>query len=322
MSTFKSLTAKEAAQIILRTEKPAILIHVRPDADTVGTAAALAEVFSALGRDAVYISSDDVPRRLEFIIKNVPRVHGCEGREVISVDVASPKQGGCALEGLGSVALMIDHHGVGEAFADHYTVPDASSAAEVLVDVIDELAAMGRLTLTKEMAEPLFAAISSDTGGFRFSCATPKTFRIAARLIETGIDHADISHKLFFSKSLGQIRAEGFVCSAAELLSDGRIAIARHTKKDRESLGLCEDDFDCAIDAVRSIAGVEIAVLLRETDAGEFKASLRSVGQNVADVARKFGGGGHIRAAGCTLIGAKDISDASDMLTAELVRAL
>lgn len=322
MSTFRSLTASEAADIILGAEDPAILIHVHPDADTVGTAAALADVFSQLGRTAAYVSSDDIPSRLAFIIGDVPRVHDCRGRTVISVDVASPKQGGCALEGIGSVALMIDHHGVGEAFADHYTLPDASSAAEVLVDIIDELIARGRIAMTKKTAAALFAAISSDTGGFRFSSATPKTFRIAARLIETGIDHADISHKLFFSKTIGQIRAEGFISSRTELFAHGRIAVACHTKRDRELLGLCEEDFDCAIDTVRSIAGVETAVLIRETDTGDFKASLRSVGQNVAEVARMFGGGGHVRAAGCTVSDARNISDVAEAIRAELEKGL
>ncbi len=317
MSEYKDLTAKEAAEIILSIDDPVILIHVHPDADAVGTAAALAEVFRLLSKKPSYASTDDIPKRLEFLIKDLPRVKNLQRSTLISVDVASPAQGGDVLASAKNIALMIDHHAVGERFADGYIIEGASSAAEVLLDIIDELCLMGKLTLTERIAEPLYAAMCSDTGGFRFSSATPKTFRCAARLIETGIDHADISHKLFFSKSQEQIRAEGLIASKIKLFADGKLAIASHTKKERQAFGLKEEDFDCAIDIVRSISGVEIAVLLRETDKGTFKASLRSTGKNVAKVAKVFGGGGHIRAAGCSPE-AKSIDEAERMLISEL----
>ncbi len=321
MSDFKALSARESAEIILTAENPVILLHVRPDADTVGTAKALAEVFRALGKAPAYASSDDVPKRLDFIIKDLPRVENLENSTVISVDVASPKQGGEALAKAEKIALMIDHHKIGEMFADGYILGDASSAAEVLLDIIDELILMGKIALTKEIAEPLYAAICSDTGGFRFSSATAKTFRAAARLIETGIDHADISHRLFFSKSAEQIRAEGFIAGKIELFADGKIASATHTKADRDTLKVKAEDFDCAIDVVRSICGVQIALILREEDDGKFKASLRSVGANVAEIAKAFGGGGHIRAAGCSPE-ADNIDEAKDKLINELLKII
>lgn len=321
MSAFKDLTAKEAAQRLLSINRPVILMHINPDADTVGSAAALSKVFSALGKRAEFICDDEIPTRLDFLAGELTRAESLDGAEVVSIDVAAPKQGGRTLEGVSSVTLMIDHHEFGEKFADSYTVGGASSAAEVLLDIIDVLSDMGKLTLTKELAEPLYAAISSDTGGFRFSNATAKTFRIAARLIETGIDHADISHKLFFSKSKEQVKAESFIGAHTELFSGGKIAIASHTVKERESIGLSEGDFDCAIDVPRSIAGVEVAAVIKETSAGTFKASIRSTGPNVAEVAKKFGGGGHVRAAGCSPEG-RDINEAKEKLVAELKKLI
>ncbi len=321
MSGYKDLTAKEAAERLLSIDRPVILIHVNPDADTVGSAAALAKVFAALGKRAEFICDDEIPTRLEFLTGDLARSKDLTDAEVISIDVAAPKQGGRTLKELAAVALMIDHHEVGEKFADSYTVGGASSAAEVLLDIIDVLSDMGKLTITKEIAEPLYAAISSDTGGFRFSNATAKTFRLAARLIETGIDHADISHKLFFSKSKEQVKAESFIGERTELFAEGRIAVAAHTVRDRENLGLSEGHFDCAIDVPRSIAGVEIAAVIRETDGGAFKASIRSTGPNVAEVARKFGGGGHVRAAGCSPEG-KDIGEAKEKLVKELKKLI
>lgn len=314
---FKALTKEEAARIILDAKNPVVLMHVRPDADTAATAAALCEVFRLLGKGASYACSDDIPKRLDFILEGIPRAEIFDGRDVISVDVASPKQAGEILDKLPAPRLMIDHHAIGEPFADSYIRPDASSAAEVLFDIVEVLINDGALSLTKTVAAHLFTAVASDTGGFRFSSARPATFRLAARLIETGIDHAEISHKLFFSKSADELRAEGFIAGKIKLFQDGRIALASHDRRERCELGLREADFDCAIDTVRSIAGVEIALLVRETDKGDFKASIRSTGKDVATVAQKFGGGGHIRAAGCSPV-AKTAEDAVQMILDEL----
>lgn len=314
---FKALTKREAARIILDAKNPVVLMHVRPDADTAGTAAALCEVFKLLGKSASYACSDDIPKRLKFILEGIPRAEFYKDCDIITVDIASPKQAGEILEKIPTPRLMIDHHALGDPFADNYIRPDASSAAEALFDIIEVLINDGFLTLTKTVAAHFFTAIASDTGGFRFSSARPATFRLAARLIETGIDHAEISHKLFFSKSAEELRAEGFIAGKIKLFQGGRIAVASHDRREREELGLCEGHFDCAIDTVRSIAGVEIALLVRETDKGDFRASIRSTGKDVATVAKAFGGGGHVRAAGCSPI-ANSKEEAVGMILDEL----
>lgn len=304
MSDFKRLTAKECALRLLDICDPVILIHTHPDGDAVGTGAALCELFRLLGKSPALFPEAEIPERLRFITEHTGAAMAktCEGRCAVSVDVASPSQLGAREELIPSVVLMIDHHAHGEQFADGYIAPDASSAAEALVDIACELEWAGKFNLTEKFAYAAYAAISSDTGCFSYSNATPKTHRLAARLMEYGIDAADINRRLFDSKSEEQIKAEGFTASRLETAFGGKAAYALITAADRKALGLLPEHFDTAIDVVRSLCGAQIAFVIKEGDAeGEFKVSLRSVGPDVARVACAFGGGGHIRAAGCTI---------------------
>lgn len=298
MADFKALGAREAAEILLGLDDALIIMHMRPDADTVGSAAALALTLRSLGKKAAIASSDEIPSRLKFLTEGVTVKTEIGSEELISIDVASPNQLGrlCGCE----IKLMIDHHRVGIPFADNLIRPDASSAAEVLYEIISEIEKLTDFVMTKEIAERLYAAISSDTGGFIYSNASPKTYLTAARLIEKGIDHADINHRLFNSKSALQIKAEGLVAASLKTAKNGRIAYSSISKKDRENENLPYSAFDTAIDIVRALEGAEIALFIRENDEGGYRASMRSTGKNVADVAAMFSGGGHIRAAGCS----------------------
>lgn len=316
MSEFKTLSARECAERILKVERPLVLMHVRPDGDTVGAGIALCEIFKALGRSPRFICEDPIPERLSFLIRAARCAEPSEAGkyEVIAVDVASPKQAGSLLERLPAPSLMIDHHGAGEPFADHYTLPELSSAGEAVYNVFEELENIAGLRLTKEIAYPLYAAISSDTACMRYSSATEATYRKAARLIATGIDHSDINHRLFESKSHEQIKAEGFVASKLRTACRGRVAYAAIARREREALGVSLESLETAIDVVRSLAGVEVSFIVKEDDAGELRASLRSTGQNVAALARRLGGGGHVRAAGCS-VEAKDAASAAELLS-------
>ena len=208
---------------------------------------------------------------------------------------------------------MIDHHQIATPFAPIYSIPTASSAAEVLYGVIEVLIKNGDITLTEKIAKALYAGVSSDTGCFCYSNTTASTYRLAALLVETGIDHAEINHKLFNSKAPEQLKAEGITASAVRLADGGKVGYAVITKAMRDESGILPQHFETAIDIVRSVRGVEVAFAVKENDKGEFKVSLRSTGRNVADVAASFGGGGHLRAAGCS------VEAADAYLAAELV---
>ncbi len=279
-------------------DRVAVLTHTKPDGDAVGSSCALCLVLRALGKDAVVVIDDEISERLAFLSDGIEVLHDTGGRECVSIDVAAASQ----LGRLGSenISLMIDHHALSTPFAPCYTVRDASSAGEVLLGIIDGLSARGKSLLTADIAARLYAAMSSDTGGFIYSNAGAKTHREAARLIEYGIDFADINHRLFNSKSTEEIRADGVVASCIQTALGGRVAYALLPKEKRESLGLPLVCFDAVVDVVRALRGAEIAMFVRETDDGRIRASLRSTGPNVAEVAAEYNGGGHIRAAGCS----------------------
>lgn len=301
MKDYVKLTPRQAAQILLTLKNPVVLMHVRPDGDTVGSASALIKILRRLGIPAEYASADEIPQRLAFLLEGEKRAESLKGRELVAIDVASPMQLGSLSQYADDVLLTIDHHRVSTPFSDNFTAPDASSAAEALFSVLKELTDMGKCALDSEIAYPMYAAISSDTGGFVFSSVSPATYRLAADLIETGIDFADINHRLFFSKSKQQLAAEGFIASKLRTEADGKISYATLSKAERYELGISSEYFETAIDIVRSVMLSEVALFVRENDDGSIKASMRSTGLNVAEIAAKFGGGGHVRAAGCTL---------------------
>ena len=301
MREIRNLKAKETAEILLTLKNPIILMHTRPDGDTVGSAAALIKILHKVGIEARYASPDKIPERLAFLLPSEKRTEALDTGELVAIDVASPFQLGAYSDIADKVILTIDHHRVNSPFSDNFTVPDLSSAGEVLSLVLSELEKMNKCELDEEIAYPLYASVSSDTGGFIFSSASADTYRLAARLIETGIDFSDINRRLFHSKSAEQIKAEGFISSKLMTALDGKISYATLSKKDREALGISAEHFETAIDIVRSVRNSEIAFFVRENDDGSVKASMRSVGFNVAGIAAEFGGGGHVRAAGCTL---------------------
>ena len=317
MSDFKSLTIRECAERLLLIENPAVCIHVRPDGDAVGSGTALAEVFAELGRDCALVVKEEIPKRLEFLTEGIKKTDSADSRTLVSIDTASPSQlGELYLEKIPT--LSIDHHRVNTPYSDNCTLPDASSAGEVLYRIVKELESMGKLTVTKRIAERIYAAISSDTGGFIYSSAGEDTYRFAAELISKGIDHAEINRKLFSSKTPDQLRAEGHVALNLKTAHCGKLSYFTLSKKERDGLGLPFSAFETAIDIVRSLMGAKTSFVLKETDDGKFKASLRSVCIDVASIASRHSGGGHTRAAGCTLE-ANTLEDAEKILISELI---
>ena len=314
-SNYAILGAADCAMRLLEIKKPLILIHVKPDGDAVGSAAALCEIFRQLGESPAILSADKIPERLAFILEatNTKVAESTEGYTAISIDVASPSQLGELLGSAPTPILMIDHHAVGEQFADGYISPEASSAAEALYDIAIILESMGKIKFNKALAFALYTAISSDTGCFAFSNASAKTHICAARLIELGIDAADINNRLFYSKSMEQITAEGFIASKIQTAQNGKVAYATVSQKESESLGVSAEHFETAINVVRSLRGTEITFVVKEESEGKIKVSLRSTGADVAKLAKSLGGGGHTRAAGCT-VNSKNTEEAAELI--------
>ena len=151
----------------------------------------------------------------------------------------------------------------------------------------------------------IYAALSSDTGCFKYANVTQRTHIIASELVDVGIDTSDINHKLFDSKSLKQIKAEGEAARRLAVYEQGRVASVTFPYASKFSLGLKEEHLETIIEIPRSLAGVEVAFAVRQPeDKNVFRVSMRSNGEfDVAKICAAFGGGGHSKAAGCTIEG-------------------
>ena len=327
MSEFLSLSFEE---VIEKLEVPAdtlVLFHRGPDADAVGSAFAMKKVLSDLGSRAFCVSADEVPARLQFLTDGeqksvLPQAipEDLDITRIISVDTASPSQLGSLWELYeGRIDLMIDHHGMGEPYADHYIRPDAAATGEVMFDLVKRLATEGRVEITDALCTNLYAAISSDTGGFRFSNVTPDTHLRAAELIASGIDCAKINQMLFETKTLEQLRAQAAGISNLQTFADGRIAVITFPYALKAALGLKDEHLETLVDVARSLMGAQIAIAIRQPGTeGVFRASVRSsCDYDVSALCATFGGGGHQKAAGCTITAA-DMDAAVDKLIAAI----
>ena len=327
MCDFKKLTLTELCDALCKNERTLIVYHVRSDADAIGSAFALKEILSLMGISAFCACSDEVPSRLRFlsdgsqgsvlIDPDMPIDH----ERVISVDSASPSQLGEMFNYLKKdVDIMIDHHAMGTVYADNYIDADAAATAEIIYDIATELVNRGELSyIPTEVYGLIYAGLSSDTGGFRFANATPKSYRIAADIIEKGVDAAYINHMLFSSKSQKQLAAEGEAARRVNLYCSKTVAVTTIPYTVKYSLGLDDEHMETVIDIPRSLEGVVVAVAIRQsTNENVFRASMRSVGDiDVSYICSKFGGGGHKRAAGCT-IEALGIDEAEKLIVREI----
>ena len=299
-----------------------MLGHVHPDGDVLGTLLGIGLCLEARDWSVVYAGPHAVPEPLAFlpgasrwqIWSAAPRAFDV----IVLTDCPNDARTEGLLEGTRGAAsqvLNIDHHPDNRRYGTvNWIDPSAAATGEMVFDLIR---ALGH-RLTPEIALNLFTAIHTDTGSFRYSNTTAKTFHIAAELVASGADPALVSDQLYQRRPRGALATLGDLMRRVELSGDGRVAWLTVPR------GLASDAFLAAEDLVtypRSIEGVEVAILLREEGGGVVKCSLRGKGRIAVNrIAQRFGGGGHPNAAGCTLGGSLD--EATAALLAIVGRAL
>ncbi len=319
---YNAVTVEQATDILCDGQKYLILFHVHPDGDSVGSAFALKAMINATGREAFCVCADEVPERLHFLSadtqdsvlpENIPE--GYIPDTVVSVDTASPSQLGRLYDIYKKqIDLMIDHHGKGTYYADYYVSSEMSACGEVLYGLLESVAERcGLGELPVRVKELLYAAISSDTGCFRYNNTTPTAHKIAADLIGQGIDAADINHRLFGIKTLKQMQVEHAGFERMNFHANGRIAVITFPYSLKEQYGATDENLETLIDVARSVKGVEVAAVIKQFgQENKFRVSMRSSSDfDVSEVCARYGGGGHSRAAGCTL-------SCDSILTAEM----
>ena len=295
-------TVKEAARWLLERDEFLILTHRRPDGDAVGSAIALCLGLQSIGKRALLWYNPQFTARFDRRLAGLTTTCVTENTTVISVDLATESL--LPINGVqfgGKVQLALDHHPSNTGFAKHTLVqPECAGCGELIWDLLLELG----VEPTKEMAEAVYIAISTDSGCFRFGNTTARTFRTAAACVEAGADIAPINREFFEIKTKGRLQLESRLMAGMEFFGDGRVAIAALPQSWVQELDVTEDDLDSISGFPRAIHGVRVGVLLRDSEPGKVKLSIRTAeGWNASDFAAHLGGGGHSAAAGATIPG-------------------
>ncbi len=315
---------KKIASELENITSVAIVGHIRPDGDCVGSCMGMylyiKENFPRIREVCVYL--EPVPGSYEMIPDIDKIVSDFSGDKVydlcIALDSGDTKRLGEAAKYLETAkrTVCIDHHISNQGYADvNDIVPEASSTCELLYGWMDPE------KITAPVASALYMGIVNDTGVFQYSCTSPKTMRIAAELMEKGIDFTRIVEETFFEKTYLQNQILGRALLESMMLLDGKCIVSALKQKDLEFYGVTPADLDGISSQLRSTKGVEVAIFLYESGVQEYKVSMRS--SHIVDVSKiavYFGGGGHVRAAGCTMQGS--IYDVVNNLTKHIEKQL
>ena len=313
------LTRREAARWLKARDNFLILTHKRPDGDTVGSAAALCLGLRKMGKNAYVLRNMEVTEKLAYLHEGLNQDCPESGDTLITVDVATPKLLPDVASHLSRfVQLRIDHHSSDTPFAPLELVDaGAGACGEIIWDLLQEL----EVPLDKAIADALYIAVSTDTGGFRYANTTAHTFQTAAACAVAGGDIHGINQRVFDTNSFAKLRLQGWMVENIRFRKAGTLAICPLPREVERQLGVTEDDMDSISGFPRSIEGVRMAATLRELPDGKIKVSVRALpGYDAAKVCAKFGGGGHKGAAGAVL--ETTLEAAAELVAVEMERTL
>lgn len=290
------LEAIQSAQTIL------VSSHARPDGDAIGSMLACGMLLEQMGKHVSLVLSDRVPLLYRWLpcAEHIGHTDQVTGEYDLTILLECDGLERSRLKGLeGRRVVNIDHHASGRPFAAvNWIDPQASAVAELVF----ELAVAAGVTITPDMATCLYTAVLTDTGSFCYEGTDAHTLRLATELVNLGARPAQIAQEVYFTNPLSKMVLLGAALST--LRREGRIAWLWVTHDDMLRSNAAEEDCEGIVNYAIAIAGVEVAVLLRELPDHRVRLSLRSKGKvNVAQVAESLGGGGHANASGCTLPG-------------------
>lgn len=294
------MTVNEAAAWLLERDDFLLLTHVRPDGDTLCSAAALARALRSCGKNAWLLENPETTTRFRSRLDGYFAPADFRPQHIVTVDTATESLfPDVSAPYKGKVELSIDHHGSNTGYAENVCVQaDRAACGEIILEVIDALHA----PLDAQTADFLYIAISTDTGCFAYGNTTAQTLAAAARLVAAGADNRAINKEFFRTRGKSRIAVEGAVLAGLTFYCGGRIAAIRLTQAMIQKAGATEDDLENIASLPAEIEGVDAGVTIRELAPGRSKISLRTTDAvNASRVCGLFGGGGHVQAAGCTI---------------------
>lgn len=302
------MSVRQVKTAIKKYNKFLVTSHINPEADAIGSQVAMARLLRKLGKSAVMLDDSPVPGVLQFMkgTEEISKVtpHDFDYQAVIILDSPDLMRIGRVNEEIkkDAVIINIDHHISNINFGKfNWVEPEFSSAGEMVYDLFKAF----KVKIDLDDAIPLYAAIMTDTGSFRYSNTSSKTHRIAAELVDIGVRPYEMYTKISETSSIQDINLLGESLQTMKLTEDGKVAWLWVTKEMLKKTKASLEGTEGIINFPRSIGGVEIAILFRETGTeGRVKVSFRSKGKvDVNQLAAAFKGGGHPTASGCTVFG-------------------
>lgn len=310
----------EAIRWIKRYDNIYLVSHVQPDGDNIGSTLALAKAIEKFKGSVKVIKVDDIPSDYQFL----PGIEIFKNYDIdepidllISLDSSDLNRLGLGKEFAVKAKriINIDHHITNDNFGDINIVsPSSAATGEIVYEFIKKMA----VDIDKDIATCLYAAISTDTGSFIYSNTTYKTHLIVAELLKIGIDAETININLYQNRSMARTKLFIDSMNSLEIYLEGKVGVIIVTQEMLKVNEAKMEDTEGLISFVRGIDSIEVACLLKEIDKKEVKVSLRSKKQiDVAKICNKFNGGGHIRAAGCTIF--ETLPVAKDIILEEIL---
>ncbi|MFA6430956.1 MAG: bifunctional oligoribonuclease/PAP phosphatase NrnA [Candidatus Margulisiibacteriota bacterium] len=308
---------------LLKTAKTILVAsHVDPDGDSIGSMLAIGLFMEKQGKNATLFSADGVPKVYRFlsgsekVVKNIPTGKIFDIAFVIDSSDISRIGSNVELRDIAKTIVNIDHHPDNTNFGDINCVKPTSSTAEIIFGCIKEFMPV----IDKGIAENLYTAIITDTGNFRYENTSKTTMLIAAELLETGISTHEITSRIYDVKSIPSVKICAMSLLNLKFAAENKIAWTIVDKKMLTDAGARIEDTIGIVDIIRSIDGVEVAILFREEN-GRVKVNLRSKNKaNVSEIAKRFGGGGHHKASGIAMD--DSISQAEKLVINEAIKQL
>lgn len=293
-----------------RSHKVYLISHINPDGDSIGSLLGLGlGLIERYNNKIVMVKSDNIPSKFKFLaginlLKTTDFIHKkYENSILITLDCGDLKRIGKLYDDVSDFnkIINIDHHKSNENYGDiNYVYEKSSSTCEVVYNILKEL----KINITKEIATSLYLGISTDTGSFKYDNTTSETHKIASELLDYNINQNMIIKNAYQNRSINKTRLFIEALNKLQFYYDNNVGISCIDMETIENLDVTSEHFDGIVEFIRDTEGIEVACVLREIKHNTIKVSLRSKNDiDVSNIAKSFNGGGHRKAAGCTVEG-------------------
>jgi len=321
-----AMSLKEAATFIRERDDFLVVSHVQPDGDAISSTVAIGWLLAKLGKAYMMLNEGPVPSRLHYLWNSSAIVTALNNeperkfQNVICVDCADFARVGKAAQWFAAEPqlLNIDHHPTNNGYGSVNLLKfHAAATAEIIFELVEEM----EMAIDRDFATAIYTGLLTDTGGFRYANTSPEVMAMTSRLLEAGAPGPELAELLLERMTMGQMRMIQRGLARLAFSPDQRIGWLWVTSEDLADTGATNEDLEGLVNYPRNIEGVEVGILFKENGEQSVKVSMRSAGAvNVAAIAQQFGGGGHVRAAGCRLT--VPLAEAIDGVVSAVQKAL